>query len=254
MFAGGGWRPEDWTRGALKLQVIASNDDTQAEVTVDPWEGDTETVAESIAAVLDGQQAPDAVGHRIVHGGDQTRAAMVTSELRDRMLQLAPLAPLHQDRAVAALDAARQALPSASHVACFDTAFHTTIPDAARAYALPAEWRDGWAIHRHGFHGLSHAWAARQTPVIVDCAPEGLRIVSCHLGGGSSLCAIEGERSLDTTMGFTPLEGIPMKTRSGSLDPGIVLWLVRHAGFDRRRGRRRSRAPVRHGRPQRHER
>jgi acetate kinase len=108
-------------------------------------------------------------------------------------------------------------------VACFDTSFHATLPEAARTYALPAAWRDRWDLRRFGFHGLSHAWVARQ----VD-AP---RLVSCHLGAGASLCAIHDGRSIDTTMGFTPLEGLVMATRSGSVDPGLVLWLQQHGGL-----------------------
>jgi acetate kinase len=113
-------------------------------------------------------------------------------------------------------------------VACFDTAFHATIPPAAATYALPAEWRERWSLRRYGFHGLSHAWVARRAPELLGRQAGELRIVSCHLGAGASLCAIVGGRSVDTTMGFTPLEGLVMATRSGSVDPGMLLWLLEH--------------------------
>ena len=118
-------------------------------------------------------------------------------------------------------------LPDLPAVACFDTAFHTTLPDEARTYALPRDWRERWPIQRYGFHGLSHAWIARRAAELTGAT----RVVSCHLGAGASLCAIAGGRSIDTTMGFTPLEGLVMATRSGSVDPGLVLWLLEHSGL-----------------------
>jgi acetate kinase len=120
------------------------------------------------------------------------------------------------------------ALPDVPAVACFDTAFHATLPPAAATYALPAQWRERWGLRRYGFHGLSHAWVSRRAPELLGVDGESLRIVSCHLGAGASLCAIDGGRSVDTTMGFTPLEGLVMATRSGSVDPGLVLWLLEH--------------------------
>ncbi len=135
-------------------------------------------------------------------------------------------APLHQPKSLTALDAVGEALPSLPAVACFDTAFHATLPPAAATYALPAQWRERWGLRRYGFHGLSHAWVARRAPEVLRRDPAELRIVSCHLGAGASLCAIAGGRSIDTTMGFTPLEGLVMATRSGSVDPGMLLWLL----------------------------
>ncbi len=144
------------------------------------------------------------------------------------MRRLVDLAPLHQPKSLAALDAVTELLPGLPAVACFDTAFHATLPPAASTYALPAEWRERWGLRRYGFHGLSHAWVARRAPQLLERDPAGLRIVSCHLGAGASLCAINDGTSLDTTMGFTPLEGLVMATRSGSVDPGILLWLLEH--------------------------
>ncbi len=116
-------------------------------------------------------------------------------------------------------------------VACFDTAFHATIPEAAATYALPAAWRERWDLRRFGFHGLSHAYVARRTAELLGRSADGLRIVSCHLGAGASLAAIIDGRSVDTTMGFTPLEGLVMATRSGSVDPGLVVWLATTGGI-----------------------
>jgi acetate kinase len=171
----------------------------------------------------------DAVGHRIVHGGQHFREAVrIDSGVEVQLRELVDLAPLHQPKSLAALDAVTAALPDLPAVACFDTAFHSTMPPPATTYALPAEWRERWGLRRYGFHGLSHAWVARRVPEILGRDERGLRIVSCHLGAGASLCAIKNGRSLDTTMGFTPLEGLVMATRSGSVDPGMLLWLLEH--------------------------
>jgi acetate kinase len=161
-----------------------------------------------------------AVAHRIVHGGARFREPVVVDAAVERELAaLSELAPLHNEPALAALGEARRALPDVRHVAVFDTAFHATIPDVARAYAVPARWRDEWGIRRYGFHGLSVQWAAEQVRVP--------RLVVCHLGGGCSVTAVLNGRSVDTTMGFSPLEGVPMATRSGSVDPEVVLHLLR---------------------------
>jgi acetate kinase len=169
----------------------------------------------------------DAVGHRIVHGGsDFHEAVRIDAEVESRLRELTDLAPLHQPKSLAALDAVSEALPQIPRVACFDTAFHATLPEAAATYALPAAWRERWGLRRYGFHGLSHAWVAHRAPQMLERNGGELRIVSCHLGAGASLCAIGGGRSRDTTMGFTPLEGLVMATRSGSLDPGMLLWLM----------------------------
>jgi acetate kinase len=174
----------------------------------------------------------DAIGHRIVHGGERFHAPVrIDADVESALRDLSDLAPLHQPKSLAALDAITAALPRLPAVACFDTAFHATIPAAARTYALPPQWRERWGLRRFGFHGLSHAWVARRAPQLLDRDRASLRIVSCHLGAGASLCAISDGRSLDTTMGFTPLEGLVMATRSGSVDPGMLLWLQEHEGL-----------------------
>ena len=144
------------------------------------------------------------------------------------MEELIDLAPLHQPKSLAALDAVTAALSSVPSVACFDTAFHATIPAAAATYAIPREWRERYGVRRYGFHGLSHAYCSRRAAGLVDGTLRGLRIVTCHLGAGASLAAVVNGESVDTTMGFTPLEGLVMATRSGSVDPGLLLWLEEH--------------------------
>jgi acetate kinase len=186
--------------------------------------------ATEIKAAIESFGRIDAVGHRIVHGGTlYTSPVFVTSEVRQRLESLTDLAPLHQPRSLAALDAVTSVLPETPSVACFDTAFHATLPEAASTFALPAEWRARWTLRRYGFHGLSHAYVSHRAAELAG-RPPGLRVVSCHLGAGASLAAVLDGRSVDTTMGFTPLEGLVMATRSGSVDPGLVLWLEEHAG------------------------
>jgi acetate kinase len=168
----------------------------------------------------------DAVGHRIVHGGREFVApVIIDADVEERLCALVDLAPLHQPKSLAGLAAARRLLPDVPHVACFDTAFHATLPAHTTTYALPRDWRERWDIRRYGFHGLSHAWAARRASQLT---PGARRVVVAHLGAGASLAAVRNGRSVDTTMGFTPLEGLVMATRSGSVDPGLLLWLEEH--------------------------
>jgi acetate kinase len=173
------------------------------------------------------------VGHRIVHGGERFHdAVLIDADVEAALRGLVDLAPLHQPKSIAALDAVSAALPNIPAVACFDTAFHATLPPDAATYALPAAWRERWRLRRYGFHGLSHAWVARHVADWVGSIEA--RIVSCHLGAGASLCAIAGGRSVDTTMGFTPLEGLVMATRSGNVDPGMLMWLLERSDLSER--------------------
>jgi acetate kinase len=180
-----------------------------------------------LAGALAELGAPDAVGHRIVHGGERFRdpVRLGAGVVRD-LEELSALAPLHQGKSLAAVAAVHRALHDLPAVACFDTAFHATLPAAAATYALPAAWRERWPLRRYGFHGLSHSYVARRAAEIIGRPLDSLRLVSCHLGAGASLAAISGGVSVDTTMGFTPLEGLVMATRSGSVDPGLLLWLL----------------------------
>ena len=216
---------------SLKLSLIGDANATLAERELAAPRS-TIDAGELRAALGDGLGEAEAVGHRIVHGGERFRqAVLVDASVEEALRGLVQMAPLHQPKSLAALDAVSRALPGVPAVACFDTAFHATLPVAARTYALPARWRERWGVRRYGFHGLSHAWVARRAPQLLEADPSELRIVSCHLGAGASLCAIAGGRSVDTTMGFTPLEGLVMATRSGNVDPGLLLWLMEQTGM-----------------------
>jgi acetate kinase len=173
---------------------------------------------ESLA--VDDFVAAGAVGHRVVHGGRRfVGPVLVDAEVERAIEELSALAPLHNRPALEQIRRAREALPDVPHVAVFDTAFHRTMPTAASTYAIPERWREEWDVHRYGFHGISVQWVASQV--------EAERLVVCHLGGGCSVTAVRAGRSVDTTMGFSPLEGVPMATRSGSIDPGALLYLLR---------------------------
>jgi acetate kinase len=166
----------------------------------------------------------DAVAHRVVHGGERFRDPIVIdADVREQIRALEPIAPLHNAPALRGIEEASQALPAVPHVAVFDTAFHASIPPAAATYALPSRWREEWGVRRYGFHGLSVQACSERVPVS--------RLVVCHLGGGCSVTAVLGGESVDTTMGFSPLEGVPMATRSGSVDPGALLYVLRERGL-----------------------
>ncbi|HTK45485.1 MAG TPA: acetate/propionate family kinase [Patescibacteria group bacterium] len=211
---------------SLKLRLLGEGDAPLAAADLPPGVADA-----SLAEALDRFGRVDAVGHRIVHGGVEFRDPVIVDDgLVARIAALGELAPLHQPAAVAALRAARTALPAVPHVACFDTAFHARLPPAAATYALPAAWRGRFGLRRFGFHGLSHAHASRRAAELLGRAEADVHCITCHLGAGASLAAVRGGRSVDTTMGFTPLEGLVMATRSGSVDPGLLLWLQQRAG------------------------
>jgi acetate kinase len=177
--------------------------------------------AEPLASLEDAPSDVTAVAHRVVHGGAAFREPTVLDDEVVAALEgLTELVPLHNAPALAAIAEARRLLPEVPHVAVFDTAFHSTIPPEAHTYALPRRFREELGIRRYGFHGLSVQWASERVPVE--------RLVVCHLGGGCSVTAVRDGRSVDTTMGLTPLEGVPMATRAGSVDPGALLYLLRH--------------------------
>ncbi|SER70366.1 acetate/propionate family kinase [Lentzea albida] len=207
---------------SLKLTVLGEDDSVLAEHHAERWHGETDPLERFLT------RAPGirAVGHRVVHGGPGfTGAQRIDAGVRAALEQLTGLAPLHQPRALAGIDAVTAVLPRVPQVACFDTAFHATMPAFAATYALPAQWRREWGLRRYGFHGLSHAYASRKAAELAGMADA--RVVSCHLGAGASLAAVRGGRSVDTTMGFTPLAGLVMATRSGDVDPGLLVWLLR---------------------------
>jgi acetate kinase len=208
---------------SLKLRVLDGGDTVTAKADLPALRGDE---AEKLADTIASFGPVDAVGHRVVHGGTlYSRSVRVTQDVRRRLESLTDLAPLHQPKSLEALDAVTRVLPDVPAVACFDTAFHASIGDAASTFALPSQWRARWTLRRYGFHGLSHAYVSRRAGQLSGAS----RIVTCHLGAGASLAAVLDGVSVDTTMGFTPLDGLVMATRSGSVDPGLVLWLAEHA-------------------------
>jgi acetate kinase len=180
--------------------------------------------AEPLASLDALPEGITAAGHRVVHGGERFRdPVVIDEEVIEAVRELSSLAPLHNTPALRAIEEARLKLPDVPHVAVFDTAFHATIPAEAATYAVPRRWREQWGVRRYGFHGLAVASVAERLPV--------RRLVVCHLGGGCSVTAVLDGRSVDTTMGFSPLEGVPMATRSGSVDPGALLYLLRERGL-----------------------
>lgn len=199
------------------------------------WELDIASPEAVLAPVLDALgdfHKIDVVGHRVVHGGRAFRqTTRVTPEVKAEIGKLAHFAPEHNRLELEAIEAAERAFPGVLQIAVFDTAFHATLPEAAYVYPGPYDWVASQGIRRYGFHGISHQYTSRRAAGMLgrDGAP--LRLITCHLGNGASLAAVRDGRSIDTTMGFTPLEGLMMGTRSGSIDPGIVIHLVRHCGY-----------------------
>ena len=174
----------------------------------------------------------EAVGHRVVHGGADFRASVrIDASVKSAIARLGQLAPLHNPPALRAIEAVEAALPEVPQVAVFDTAFYASLPDKACFYPLPYEWHTDWGIRRFGFHGLSHAYCAARAAEFLRRDPASVRLVSCHLGGGCSATAVRGGVAVATTMGFSPLEGLMMGTRSGSVDPGLLIYLQRECGL-----------------------
>jgi len=215
---------------SLKLRFLDANDVLLADNELPAGRGGFDQ--DAVARFLANLDRVEAVGHRVVHGGPRLSTAVLLDAPSERYLRsLVDLAPLHQPPALDGIDLARRLLPGVRAVACFDTAFHAGLPPAAATYAIPEEWRDRYTLRRYGFHGLSHAYASRRAAELLGRPGEHLRIVTCHLGAGASLAAVLDGKSVDTTMGFTPLEGLVMATRPGDVDPGLLLWLERHGGL-----------------------
>ncbi|HXJ63441.1 MAG TPA: acetate/propionate family kinase [Actinomycetota bacterium] len=215
---------------SLKLSVLDGDDSLVSSQTLPAPGGRVDS--DALHSAIESAAPIDAVGHRIVHGGTEfVEPERLTPEVVRRLAALTDLAPLHQPKSLRGVDTVTRALPDVPAVACFDTAFHAGMPAAASTYALPPEWRKRWGLRRFGFHGLSHSWASARAASMMSRPVDEVRVVVCHLGAGASLCAVDRGRSVDTTMGFTPLEGLVMATRSGSVDPGLVLWLEEHVGM-----------------------
>ncbi|GLY42957.1 acetate kinase [Amycolatopsis sp. NBRC 101858] len=199
--------------GSLRLHVVDGNDATEVD--------DVESVVDTYGTV-------DVVAHRLVHGGpDLVEPTVVTPAVREAIAAARSLAPEHVPKTEKLLDQLTKLLPDATHVVCPDTAFHRTIPAVAHTYPLPARWRTQWNLRRYGFHGWSFSWATRRAAQLLDRPTAELNLLVAHLSGGCSVCAVSRGRSVDTSMGFTPLEGTMMTKRSGTVDPGMLLWLLR---------------------------
>ena len=196
------------------------------------------THSEAIAAVIDKLTSPqygvvnsmkeiDAVGHRVVHGGEKfANSVLITDEVMKAIEECTPFAPLHNPANITGINACRAVMGDVPMVAVFDTAFHQTMPGKAYMYAVPYEYYKNDGIRRYGFHGTSHRYVSSRCAELMGRPIEELKLISCHMGNGSSICAIDGGRCVDTSMGFTPLVGLPMGTRSGDLDPGVMQFLM----------------------------
>jgi acetate kinase len=186
-----------------------------------------DTLVREDVAVIEGASEIGAVGHRVVHGGEEfTGSVIIDERVIASIEKYADLAPLHNPPNLAGIRAVHRRLPDITQVACFDTAFHSTIPEVAYMYALPYELYQRYRIRRYGFHGISHRYVARRAAALMGRGKYEINAVTCHLGNGCSITAVKEGRSVDTSMGFTPLEGVPMGTRSGDLDPAILFYLV----------------------------
>lgn len=221
----------DWS--AAQPHLTIHRPDRPPVKTPLPGGGHDATIAAVPAQLTDEErQGIAAIGHRIVHGGTRfVSSVRVTPEVKAGIAALAELAPLHNQANLEGIEAAEAAWPGVPQVAVFDTAFHATMPEAARTYAIPHAWTHDWGLRRYGFHGLSHAYCSTRAAEMLGREPQGLRLVICHLGQGCSLSAVRDGRSVDTTMGFTPLDGLVMGTRSGSVDPGLLTFVLRHKGL-----------------------
>jgi len=228
---------------SLKLGLFDAPAATQLAETSLDWDQDTTSGVTDHATALRhlltaagtpwAQERVAAVGHRVVHGGTRYQASVrIDAAVKATIEELAALAPLHNPAALAAIAAAEEILPGVPQVAAFDTAFHSTLPPVAYLYAVPYHWYEAWGVRRFGFHGLSHAYCAGRAAELLRRPSAALRLVTCHLGNGCSLAAIVAGRSIATTMGFTPLDGVMMGTRSGAVDPGLLLYLLQHGYLD----------------------
>ena len=226
----------DWTTKPTRLIFRRSGQQEIRE------ELKLEKHADAVARILDDLQAGpsaalrvfddlQAVGHRVVHGGERyTAAVRITPEVKRVIGELAELAPLHNPASLDGITAVEQVLPTVPQVAAFDTAFHATLSEAARTYPVPQKWTRDWGMRRYGFHGLSHSYCTGRAVEMIG--RRDLRLVIAHLGNGASVSAVRNGLCVDTSMGFTPLEGLMMGTRSGTVDPGMLVYLLRHKGLD----------------------
>ncbi|MCP3803899.1 acetate kinase [Allokutzneria sp. A3M-2-11 16] len=213
--------------GSSSLQAHVIDDDHVIDSMHVEQRPETDDAVRELEELLSRNTNIEAVGHRIVHGGPDVIAPTIVSDsVVDAVREFASLAPLHVPASLTLLDKLREKL-AVPHVLCPDTAFHSGLPKVAATYPLPKEWRERFGLRRYGFHGLSYGWAISRAAEELGRPARELSVLLAHLGGGSSVCAFRDGRSVDTSMGFTPLEGLPMAKRSGSVDPGMLLWLLR---------------------------
>ena len=225
----------DWTAsdfGSLTIKSNGVQQQTELANRDQALETMLNTLVEGETKVLDHLAQIDLVGHRVVHGGAKySQPTIITAKVKSAIADLIPLAPNHNPAHLEGIEAIAKILPEVTQIAVFDTAFHSQIPEPAKVYPLPYEWFER-GIQRYGFHGISHQYCATKTAQILDKSLDSLKIITCHLGNGCSLAAIANGICIDTTMGFSPLEGLMMGTRCGSIDPQILLYLMREYGLN----------------------
>jgi len=226
------WDAEvDWGHSAgaadIHIRTAAGGDEKRTLAISSPAD-----VLGPVLESLGDRKEVSAVGHRVVHGGRAfQKTTLITAEVRAAIGRMAEFAPEHNRLELEAIEAAEKVFgPEVPQIAVFDTAFHSTMPEEAVVYPGPYEWLQH-GVRRYGFHGISHQYVSRRATQVLERDPAELRLITCHLGNGASLAAVRGGKSIDTTMGFTPLEGLMMGTRSGTIDPGIIIYLVRHRGY-----------------------
>jgi acetate kinase len=220
--------------GSSSLKASIVDGQKSASATLD-WEGsDRAATLTSALARLDVDPAGiEAVVHRVVHGGERlTGPVVIDDAVAEQIAAVGELAPLHNDIALETLSVARALIANRPHVACFDTAFHAGLPEVATRYPVPVEWQTRWGVRRFGFHGLSVEWSVGRTAELLGRPAGQLELVVAHLGSGCSVTAVSGGSSVWTSMGFTPLDGLMMRTRSGAIDPGILIHLLRRGALD----------------------
>lgn len=228
----------DWTHreNAGELQVKTAAGNTLAEEFASNSRSQAiarmlETLWQGKTQVINSLKDIDIVGHRVVHGGRKyQQSTLISPEVKEEISRLAEFAPVHNPVNLAGIEAIEEILGNVPQIAVFDTAFHAQLPPAAFVYPGPYEWLEE-GIRRYGFHGISHQYCTRRAAEILNRDSADLRLISCHLGNGCSLAAVLGGRSVDTTMGFTPLDGLMMGSRSGAIDPGIIIHLLRRSHF-----------------------
>ncbi|MER3435243.1 MAG: acetate kinase [Leptolyngbya sp. ERB_1_1] len=227
----------DWTAQSGKAVLKVKANGTKLEHTIESSDRATDTLqmlktlSEGETKVIQHTYDIDVVGHRIVHGGQPYRQSVrIDQTVKEAIADLARFAPLHNPANLQGIEAIEQSLGNVPQVAVFDTAFHSTLSPAASIYPIPYEWYEK-GVQRYGFHGISHQYCANRAAQVLERELRELKLVTCHLGNGCSLAAIHNGQSIDTTMGFTPLEGLMMGSRSGSIDPGVVLYLMREGNY-----------------------